>query len=282
MKQTREGGKPLSNVVVPVDGSRYSTRAIEPAKALALCIGADIGVVRLVRDRSDEDLHDLENLVEDHALDWCQLVVDSDVAHGICAVADEHDALICMATHGQGRATAVLGSTAEAVLAWTQTPVVLVGRGVDRGQHRTVGRLVVPLDGHADSELACEPALRWARQLQLTVNFITVAPPAIEPLRSDQEPLRVFGPPGDPDAYIAGIVDRYRTEDVTVAGEVLYDPVSPASGLALLLRDVKDAVVIMATHDRHGLQRFIHGSVAGSIVDKSPAMAVLLPVQQLI
>jgi nucleotide-binding universal stress UspA family protein len=70
-------------------------------------------------------------------------------------------------------------------------------------------------------------------------------------------------------------VQRYGTEGVHVVGEALIDPISPASALDRLLRNVPSAVLAMATHGRSGMQRIVFGSVAGNIVDVSPMPAVI-------
>ena len=265
----------VNTVVVPLDGSGYAERALGPAKVLAARLGVGVGVVKVIGAGREADRDDyLADIARAHGLEWHHIEVADDAAAAIHAVAVARDGVVCMATHGHGRATAVFGSTAEAVLAASAEPVVVVGRGVDTTRVASIDRIVVALDGTAESETVCAPAIRWAREYGLVVNLITVAAEPLTSLTEDEEGHRTFGPQ-NPDAYIAAAVQRHRTEGVNVVGEVLIDPISPASGLGQLLRDVPHAVLAMTTHGRTGAQRIVHGSVAGNIVDVSPMPVVM-------
>lgn len=267
-------------VLVPLDGSAFAERAIGPATVLAKRLGVDVGVVQVVEHEKDADDAYLTKVVREHGLAWHHVAVDDDVAGAIVAVADARDAAVCMATHGHGRAAAVIGSTAEALLARSEEPIVAVGRGVDTQRIRRIDRIVVTLDGSEEAEAVCKPAIAWARQLGLVVNLITVVGEPMTALRDDEPPRRAFGL-SDPEAYIASALERHQTEGVDIVGEVLTDPISPASGLATLLRDVPHCVLAMATHNRSGTARLIHGSVAASIVDAAPVPVVLFTHAQL-
>ncbi len=44
--------------------------------------------------------------MSDEPFDWSRVAIGHDVAETIAAVAEEHDAMVCMATHGHGTVTA--------------------------------------------------------------------------------------------------------------------------------------------------------------------------------
>lgn len=266
-------------VLVPLDGSGFAERAIGPAKVLAERLDVGVGVVQVVDDEKDADDEYLTKVAREHGLAWHHTAVDDDVAGGILAVAEARDAAVCIATHGHGRAAAVIGSTLEALLARSEEPVVAVGRGVDTRRIRRIDRIVVALDGSDEAEALCRPAIEWARRLGLVVNLITVVGEPMTSLR-DEKPRRAFGL-DEPEPYIASVVERHRTEGVEVVGEVLTDPISPASGLGTLLRDVPHSVLATATHNRSGTARLLHGSVAASIVDAAPVPVVMFTHAQL-
>ncbi|HEX7096474.1 MAG TPA: universal stress protein [Acidimicrobiales bacterium] len=263
-----------TTVVVPLDGSGYAERAIRPAKVLASRLGVGVGAVRVVSGDPDEARDYILEITEKHGLQWAHVDVSRDVAAAIHAVVSAKDGAVCMATHGHGRAAAVLGSTAEELLAQASEPIMVVGRGVDQQRIRRIERLVVALDGTPDSEVVCGSAIGWARELGLRVSLVTVAGEPMTSLREGGQPRRSFGP-ADPYVYIADAVERYETSGVELDGDVIVDPISPASGLSTLLREVPHAVLAMATHGRRGLARLIHGSVAATIVDASPVPVVM-------
>jgi nucleotide-binding universal stress UspA family protein len=270
---------PAGTVMVPLDGSELAELAIDPAKVLASHLGVSVGVVMVVGDASKADTKYLDRVVEQHGLDWQLVEVHDDVAEGIHIAATGRAALLCMATHGHGRAGSVFGSTAQEVLARSTSPIALAGRGGDARRFRHVHRIVVPLDGTDDSEAVCAPALRLASQLGASVELVTVAAEPMESLHDDQPPRRRFGPQ-DPDAYMADAVGRWSTGDVAVTGEVIIDPISPASGLGQWLRERPNGLLAMATHGRTGLQRLLHGSVSASVLGESPVPALMIAITQ--
>jgi nucleotide-binding universal stress UspA family protein len=266
-------------IAVPLDGSELAELAIDPAKVLAAHLGVPLGAVMVVRDENKADTEYLDRVVERNGLDWQVIEVNSDVAEGVGLAADGRGALICMATHGHGRAGAVFGSTARDVLERSAAPVVIAGRGVDAKRFRHVHRVIVPLDGTPASETICAPAVQLARQLGVGVELVTVAGEPMESLHDDQPARRRFGP-RDPDAYLADAMARWTSDDVEVAGEAIIDPISPASGLSQWLRERPNGLLAMATHGRSGLQRLIHGSGAASILGESPVPAAMIAIRQ--
>lgn len=275
MAQT-SGGKhiDLRTIVVPLDGSSYAERAIEPAAQLAVRFGLTIGAVQVAPERPKAEADYLTRVTAERGLEWSEVIEAQDVAEGIIGVAAAQRALVCMATHGHGRAKALIGSVAERVVARTTDPIVLVGRTVDTTRRHRLERIVVALDGSDESESVCEPAIGWAGRFGLRVELVTVASEPLPTMTPEEPPRRSFGLP-EPEAYIQGVAERHQTPGVAVIGSALIDPISPASALEHLLRDPPGALVAMTTRGRTGMQRLIHGSVAGSILDNSPVPALL-------
>jgi nucleotide-binding universal stress UspA family protein len=264
-----------TNVVVPLDGSDYAERAIGPATVLAKRMGGRVGAVHVARDERKSADEYLERIGRSHGIEWLDARVGDDVAAAIREVARDRDALVCMATHGHGRATAVIGSTTEAVLAAADEPVVAVGRGVDTLQVRRLERIVVALDGTEESETASAPAIRWAVDLGLPVVLTTVVGEPMSAHNPDAAPA--FGL-AKPHEYIEAAVQRHRLEGATITGEVIVDPLSPPSGMRQFLRDLPHSMVVIATSGRKGAQRILRGSVAGAILDSSPVPAMLFEI----
>jgi nucleotide-binding universal stress UspA family protein len=263
------------NVVVPLDGSDYAERAIGPATVLAKRMGGRVGAMHLAREENRSGDEYLARVGRSHELEWLDARVGDDVATTIREVARERDALVCMATHGHGRATAVIGSTAEAVLAASDEPIVAIGRGVDTRAIRRLETVVVALDGAEESETAAAPAIRWAVDLGLPVVLTTVVGEPMSAHNPDAVPA--FGLER-PHEYIEAAVQRNRLDGATITGEVIVDPLSPASGMRQRLRDLPQSMVVIATSGRKGAQRILRGSVAGAILDASPVPAMLFEI----
>ncbi len=265
-------------VLVPLDGSSFAERAIEPALKLGAMLRVPVGSGQYLGDEDRGDNADdayLRTIANDRGLGWCQQVEGADVATGLVALAQERNALICMSTHGHGRAEAIMGSRAERVVALCPEAVVLVGRSYEFDSPLRIKSIVVPLDGTTQAETVCVHAIAWALRLGVPVRFVTMAEEVEPPLRADHPAPHRFGPVGDPNAYIDGIVEKYRQPGLTLSGEVYRDQLSPASGFAQLLRDGLDSLVILAADFRTGTQRLLHGSTAGDIIDVSPVMVMV-------
>ncbi len=261
-------------VLVPLDGSHHAERAIGPALDLAESLGVKVGLAQVVAEDRLANESYLADLTHEHKLGWWQVVVNPDAVVGLLDLADEREAMVCMSTHGHGRAVAIVGSTAEELSRRSVLPVVLVGRAAQVDFRHRFRRLVVPLDGTSDSEVALSLVLPWAKQFGMPLQLVTVVEQVLAPLREDYPPTPRYGPEGDPTEYLDQVLTRFPTAGVAVSNRVQYDPISPALGLADVLRDEPDALVVVATHARTGLSRYVHGSVAGSIVDHSPVPVI--------
>ncbi len=212
-------------------------------------------------------------------LHWTEVMDSPSAAEGISACAREHDAIVVMATGGRGRSVAVVGSTAADVVKHANRPVMLVGRGTEVFERRPIRELVVAVDGRTSGELICGPAIDLARANGFDLRFVTVVQPTPEPADAQAPSNRWFGPPGDVEAYMADLVERYATPDVPIEGSVVSDPLSPAGGLRQIMRWRPQSILVLGTASRTGMARLRHGSVASRIVNDSPVPSLMLPVR---
>ena len=127
-------------IIVPVDTSELSARALVPAAVIARACDAEMQVVSFaMRDASIEQVRDSVE-VQTVGIDVPSLsievdVVEDRVSDGIVDLVEMRpDSLVCMSSVGRGRTGAALGSVAEGVLRQLARPVLLVGphTAVDR------------------------------------------------------------------------------------------------------------------------------------------------------
>ncbi|MGW1339500.1 universal stress protein [Kribbella sp. NPDC002412] len=161
-----------TSVVVGVDGSEHSRRALEWAAGEARLRAAVLRIVHALPagltssgrpdphvDAAARGLSDLAALAT--RLDRRPLTVTNEVVDGlpvkVLIEESRHCALLVMGSRGQGGfANLLLGSTAVEVTARTACPVVVVPPDAD-GQNRS-GAVIVGVDASA----GCEPALEFA------------------------------------------------------------------------------------------------------------------------
>jgi nucleotide-binding universal stress UspA family protein len=148
---------------------------------------------------------------------------------------------------------------------------VLIGRSFDTEAEHKFHRLVVALDGSASGDAICAKAVGWARMFGVGLQLVTVSEQSPPPMREGDDPPHHFGMDGDPKAYLVKMLEHVCALGFVANGLTLTDPISPASRLTQLLRDEPGGILVTATHLRTGISRFVHGSIAGNILDKSSA-----------
>ena len=269
-------------VLVPVDGSESSARAVPVAWELARRLDAEVRV--LSAGVQEQDLEPRETALA--ALDLPDgraprrtVVLDPDPVHAI------HDALLlngpavaCMATHGRGRSAALVGSVATEVVARGHDPLVLVGPLAGDRQGPSAG-VVACVDDTPASDALIPLALGWARRLVQPLEIVTVAEP-VPPSVRDGGFHRRFGPEGDVEAFLKELLARMPIDEgAPVSAVALYDPISPADGVQSYLyrRDDPAALVVVSSCARKGVSRLVFGSVAAAIVHHSPSPVMVVP-----
>ena len=282
-------------IVLPLDGSNISARAIPFAEGIARAAGSRLALVRSTRAGRLGDLGadpfgettaaeaeaDL-NAVADHlkagGVRVETSVSDMDPAAAIVRAADERQAdIIVMSTHGRsGLRRAVFGSVADQVLRTTITPVLLVPPDA----HYRINppcTIVVALDGSKQAEAAIPPALDLAEALRGQVRLIRATDPPTYWLTDGQAADR------EPDAgsgadlarqYLETVAERWTSKNVDISGYVTDGAADEV--IVEAARDSRAGAVAMATHGRTGLARLVIGSVTERVLHEASVPLLLV------
>lgn len=178
---------------------------------------------------------------------------------------------IVMGTHGHGGiARALLGSTAQQVLRNARVPVLLVRGGQPTSDRPQLQRVLVPLDGSTISEAALPLAAKLA------------GPGATVILTRVVEPITTIVSAGFDDG--ATVVDAQATIESVQAAQSYLDQRAervkaeglktvtvartgdPGPEIRAAARDERADVIVMSTHGRSGLSRWLMGSVTDDLV----------------
>ncbi len=212
----------------------------------------------------------------------------------ILRYAKEQDVdLILMATHGRsGIRHWALGNVADKILRASKVPVLLVRAGIpdetpyDKWPKKTI---LVPLDGSelAESVLPHVETLAKQRGTEpLNVVLLRVCEPPITtsyyatelsavPLNwgdyIQQETVRSNQVANN---YLAGIEKRFRDSNINVQSEVLVGKAAEE----IIDYNSKNPfnLIVMATHGRSGLKRWVYGSVAEHVLLGVPSPILLV------
>jgi nucleotide-binding universal stress UspA family protein len=146
-------------------------------------------------------------------------------------------------------------------------------------------RILVPLDGSSLSELALQPAFQFAERFGALVNLLRVV--VVEAL--------VFGPEGigpqsmqlrelsekqdwaEAEAYLNAIMAHWQATGVPIAKRVAIGA-APEMIVTVAAQFSVD-LIVMSTHGRSGLTRFLYGSVAEAVLRGTERPLLLVPVK---
>jgi nucleotide-binding universal stress UspA family protein len=273
----------VKTIIVPLDGSEHSERAIDVACRLAGRSGAAVHLMTVAWKGLSVPLEeadaDAARYLEDRARCTDAAEVGYGVEHGrpaeaiVRAATRAEDAVVCLSTHGRGVAgRALLGSVADEVVQHSPVPVVLIGPNADPTQGEGSSEMVVCSDGSTTAHAVAEPAAAIAERLGLSITVVEVAKP--------EGPLARFGSrdddagtPGEGLAELADVLRRHGAPSVEV--DVVRGS-DPAETIADCTAKRGAALVAMATHGRGGFGRVVLGSVAMRTVRLSPAPVVVV------
>jgi nucleotide-binding universal stress UspA family protein len=244
-------------IFVPVDGSQRSWDVVDAAAALAGRWDCPLEIVSVVRFESVRAQVESEMRHQIETADWetdatvtVLAGIDRSPAEFVTElVNDVPGSLIVMSTTGHGRSAAVLGSTANEIIAHTTTPVLLYGPHANTGAPAG-DTLVLAVDGTSRSEEAVGLAGAWSIGLHVEPWVVTVVNPDVE--------VSV-----DAHDVVAQSVARHLGDltGKSVQFETLHDK-RPAVALTDFASSMNAALLIEATHAREGADRLRHGSVA--------------------
>jgi len=225
----------LRNLVIPLDGSEFASRALPVAVELASAANATVRVVGIAP--TDAELAWTYDHVYDDAkrngveFDDVEVRVDPDPLRILLDHSAVEGTTLCLASHDRLPAAARFRhSVGSQLIERAQHPLVVVG---PNGSTERLGHdVVVALDGTGDAEPLLAVAATWALALHSRLRIVTVYDDVPSDLRRPQHFTRRHGPPSDPDVYLAAM--RERVADVGLVGidtVAISDPVSITAGL---------------------------------------------------
>lgn len=285
-------------ILVPLDGSELSERALPLATVLAKTLQAKLILVRAASaatfpgvdptaaqcravEESQAYLYAFATQLSEQGLSVEAAVPFGDAADSILLEIDLHSAeLVVMCTQGRsGLGRWIYGSVAESVLARSPAPVLLVqssGEIPTLGPDPAQASILVPLDGSALAEMALPHASGFAKAFGGDLWLLNVIEPYTAPytypgvgmvrMPYEEEHQRA-------EAYLDGVANGLRDDGLTVHTAVRDG--WPAETVASAGRELGASLIAMATHGRTGVLKLLLGSIALGTVRRT-SLPVLL------
>lgn len=271
-------------ILLPLDGSPLAERALPYAERLARATDAHIVAVRAVSPPVPADLlSEAESYLKGVASRLRDQGLSVETAASAGAPADvilqqareRSVGMIILSSHGRsGVGRWIYGSVADQVLRQTPVPVLLTAHtdAVPWRPERPL-RLLVPLDGSVLGETALDAARELANQLPTEIVLVRI----VEPLFYDL----AYSPPIDPSPeleaariYLDQVAQRLGADGSTVTVRVEFG--QAISTIAQVAMDVQAGLIVMATHGRSGIARFVMGSVATGVLQRAGVPLLLV------
>ncbi len=284
----------FSRVLVPLDGSDVAQMALLyalaiPSESVRLLTVLPPGAVTDSTIEADwreqwqaaceQKLEADAVLLHDQGRNVEIIVAFGDPAEVILAESVDAD-LVVMTTHGYGAGRRlVFGSVADRLARTSETPLLLIRGGEDPVTAQPIVRIVVALDG---SDLA-EQAIGLAGNLALAIGVPVLLVRAVDLMqwgmiaqlnaspvaRYAADPETIRGAAG---AYLESQAEQMRMRSLDVKTDVLEG--DPASALhdALLPGDV----LVLTSHGRGGIGRWLLGSVAEKMIKHANTPVVVV------
>jgi nucleotide-binding universal stress UspA family protein len=275
-------------ILVPLDDSAEARVALPYAAALA-APGTEIVLLTVVPSANAADLAPagLESAAQRLRVGGQQVhteVAIGDPARRIIDTAVDLGAeMIVMASHGRGAlGRLIYGSVADRVGRASPIPVMVVrARQLEPGPVG-ITRLVVPLDGSERAESALPVATTISRRLGTPILLIRVVDPAdlMPPAVGIGEaiPFEIYDEAEEEleqeaRRYLDTMAQKLRELGLPVATRVLMGPPASAIEEATHLGDA----LIIASHERTGVMRWLLGSVAEKLTREDESPVILVP-----
>jgi len=285
----------LDTILFPTDFSSVAEGAFAHAAHLALRTGARIHVFNVVSPADDTgnpmDFLPVEPVGGDRVVEAepqrvevktatqergtvSVLYVQTDDDSPVEAINDhasEHDVdLVVMGTHGRrGMNRFLTGSVAEEVVRRAPCPVFTVLSDTEDATAPTIDRVLGPVDLSEQSSLVADHASALADVYSAPLDLLHVVEEAAYPTVYGIDPLT----PSLPDVQdrarkaLETLIERLDSSQLVeahvLAGYAARDVVAFADENAVDL-------IVMSTHGRTGLERFLIGSVAEKVVRRAP------------
>jgi nucleotide-binding universal stress UspA family protein len=296
-----------SVILVPLDGSLLAERALPYAERLAPAGSRRLVLVRAVElflpdgeaciESEHPMLAEAQKYLEDLAKGLMNpgLQVGCVVRYGppseqiLATIQSYHPDFVVMATHARsGFGRWLHGSVADAILCHSPSPVVLVPSHLTEPAPSIRGaRLLVPLDGSPLSEAA----LPWVASVATETGAEVVLARVVPVQDSFYPELIQVAPPADvarlneARAYLSAVAAQLMTAALPIRtrAEVGADP---GTTIARLADEECADMIVMGTHGRSGVVRFVLGSVANGTLRHArvplllirPSMQAVAPV----
>lgn len=200
---------------------------------------------------------------------------DMAAAPAILQYADEQDIdIIVMGTHGRrGLRRLLLGSVAEEVIRKASCAVLTVGRQEVKGLEKsTIERILVPIDFSEHSREALRTAGELAALYEARLDLTHIVEETLHPTFYGTTVRSIYDAQPAIEEKTIEHLEQFYQETEGMDGEVEFhaEPGRAPEAIAEAAQGREADLIVIATHGRTGMERFLVGSVTEKVVRRTP------------
>jgi len=276
-------GNMYDKILVPTDGSNAAKKAVAEGIALAKRFNASLHAIYVIEYNNHPDrvkselstelatqgkrvLDEVSARADDKEVDITTQVIEpgQPVHQEIIEYGTEHDVdVVVMGTHGRtGLNRLVLGSVAERTLRISPIPVLTVHEASDIvSEFETI---LLPTDGSKTATTAATHAIQLAVMTDATLHVVHAVDLTI--IAGEYGSGKVLDSLETAGQQAVDTVIERATDAGVQSVEASILSGSPSRAIADYAADRDVDLVVMGTHGRSGLERFLIGSVTEKVV----------------
>ena len=243
------------------------------------------GLRERARADSARQLDDAAGPARRQGLNVETVLKEGDPVEAIAEEADKDEqTLIAMSTHGRsGVGRWLMGSVTDRVVREGKhaTLIVRAQAGDVTSSSPRLSRVLLPVDGSPLSEAALPHAAAMAQALGCGVTAIRAVPiqtlgeAFADYVPTDQSAVFAAEVQAEAESYLARIVPEIGAAGVdSVDGKVVTS--NPGNAILDEVGDSGERLVVMATHGRTGVGRWLMGSVTDRVIRHSPGPVLVI------
>jgi nucleotide-binding universal stress UspA family protein len=286
----------IDRILVPLDGSGLGELALVYASELARGFDSEIHLISVTEGRAAEYCRMIQVYIEKTA-DELRRNIGKDKAAVKTAILDGHPAdrildyaqqqkasLIITVSHGHsGILPWTMGSTAYKIVHGAHVSVLLVRAYKNRKKGGPTGvfnRILLPLDGSETSEQALPYGLEMAKKLKSQLTLLSVVEPGQrvhtiggqDYIQFSEQYVKVMKK--ELAVYLDRTVKYFDQNDVRVSSELRTG--NAAEEIIRLSKTGKMQLVMMTSHGKSGLRKWVFGSVSNKVLHSGRTPLLLL------
>ncbi len=283
---------PFKKIVVPLNSSSLAEQAIPIARSFARAYGAELEIVSVEDEGSEEAIHMTESEQAEtrselkkyirlvtHLIKGDGLAVQNHYRYGdpaveINAVAEETNAdLIIMTTRGKFDISQLVStSMAQRVVQNAGAPTLLIRPTNNwRSRRSEFKHILIALDGSEEAEMVLPYIRAFAMKYMSKILLVSVPEGSESEGYGEQVKL-----------YLDSIADSLKEEGLVV--DTHYTGSGPARTILAVAEEEKVDLIMLASHGRGGAERAHQipiGSVAEKVVKETLCPVFLLPLHRI-